>query len=189
MIPDFNPDGVLPPLLLGRSGDEQERSPYHVDMLTFCQRFGTSVERRVLLRGLLGLREELHKAGLGGGFQWINGSFTEDVELLRGRPPQDIDVVTFAPVGDLERQRTLLREHPSFFTPQSKRDYGVDHQWVTTDKPVTTSYAQRIAYWYSMWSHQSNTHLWKGFVVILTDSTDDEATLWLDAQDAAGDIG
>jgi hypothetical protein len=29
------------------------------------------------------------------GFQWLDGSFAEQIELLEGRPPKDIDVVSF----------------------------------------------------------------------------------------------
>ena len=72
-----------------------KRSPYSLSLPEFVHRFGQSVERRSLMNGLLRYRALLQQAGLGAGFQWINGSFVEDVERIRGRPPADIDVVTF----------------------------------------------------------------------------------------------
>lgn len=45
--------------------------------------------------GLLDLRAELTLAGKSDGFQWVDGSFTEDVEVQQGRTPNDVDVVTF----------------------------------------------------------------------------------------------
>jgi len=38
-------------------------------------------------------RAALRDLGLNG-VQWINGSFCEDVERTRGRPPGDIDLVS-----------------------------------------------------------------------------------------------
>ena len=58
MIPEFDIHGVIPPVRLGDEGHSLERSPYPTDMLTICQRFGTTAERRVILRGLLDLRKE-----------------------------------------------------------------------------------------------------------------------------------
>ncbi|MCF5221032.1 hypothetical protein GIW34_22655, partial [Pseudomonas syringae] len=37
--------------------------------------------------------------GIVSGIQWLNGSFMENVEMLEGRPPNDMDVVTFADVS------------------------------------------------------------------------------------------
>ncbi|WP_426763559.1 DUF6932 family protein [Hafnia paralvei] len=34
--------------------------------------------------------------GLAEGFQWVDGSFTENVELIERRTPNDVDVVIFS---------------------------------------------------------------------------------------------
>jgi hypothetical protein len=43
--------------------------------------------------------------GIVEGFQWIDGSFIEDAEKSRGRPPADIDIITFGgrPAGYAEK--------------------------------------------------------------------------------------
>lgn len=91
MIPDFDHNGVLPP----HTGDPRVRtdmSPYPVAMLEVVKRFGISAERRVILAGLLQMRADMRAAGIAG-FQWLDGSFCQDIEAQEGRPPGDIDVV------------------------------------------------------------------------------------------------
>lgn len=152
-------------------------------MLTFCQRFGTTPERRAILRGLLDLRAALANAGFTESHQWLDGSFVEDVEQLRGRPPQDIDVVTFAALGDGPAQRAKLHSNPVLYDPRMcKARYRVDHYLLPADRPLDEAYARRIGYWYSMWSRQRETGRWKGFVSVPLVSTDAEARAWLDAQ-------
>lgn len=174
----FNEHGVLPP----RAGDEvdADRSPYPMTIDAFCRQFGSTGERRLILDGLLRLRADLTAEGFGG-FQWINGSFTEDVETLRNRPPGDIDVVTFVPLGTREQQVTILQTRPMFFAHLgSKIAYAVDHYMEPTDKsPLSMERAHKIAYWYSMWAHQRDTDRWKGFVAIRLPCNDTIASAWL----------
>src|SRR5690606_3212200 len=85
VLPPVNPDNPTGP----------DRSPYQVSLVDLVLRFGTSPKRREILDGLLRFREQLHNLGLVTGFQWLDGSFLEEVELLEQRPPHDIDVVTF----------------------------------------------------------------------------------------------
>ena len=87
-------DGLLP----GNDpagGVSEKRSPYVIALPNFVSRFGHSGKRRELLDGFLRYRALLKQAGLDVGFQWVNGSFVEDVERVRGRPPADVDVVSF----------------------------------------------------------------------------------------------
>jgi len=153
-------------------------------MCTFCQRFGGSPERRLILSGLLDLRDALRTAGIVEGFQWLNGSFVEDVETLRGRAPADIDVVTFCAFGDVTQQQRLMQKVPEAFDPASaKATYKVDHYFVQTDvsedqASVAAFLARWAAYWYSMWAHQRGTQLWKGFVSVPLDSNE-PARLWM----------
>ena len=71
-------------------------APYNVPLLQVADRFGTSKERIEILKGLIAYRDELRTAGFLNGFQWLDGSFMENVEKNRSRPPGDIDVVTFS---------------------------------------------------------------------------------------------
>ncbi len=182
MIPDFDEHGVVPPIRPGDDGASPERSPYPTDISTFCRRFGTSADRRAILRGLLDFRRDLRAAGFTDGYQWLNGSFVEDVERLRGRPPRDIDVVTFAALGDVSAQYALRDRSPELFElDHCKRVYKVDHYWLRADRRLDEPYARRVGYWYSMWSHQRGTNRWKGFVSVPLTSNDDDARAWLDS--------
>ncbi|MCW8138429.1 MAG: hypothetical protein KIT58_05935 [Planctomycetota bacterium] len=154
-------------------------------MLGFAKRFGGTVERRKTLRGLLALRAQLSALGLGG-YQWLDGSFVEDVERLQSRPPGDVDVVTFVALGDATNQRRLLQAAPAVFnSAQAKSTYRVDHYFVPTDVVLGEAQARHVAYWCSMWSHQRVTSRWKGFVTVPLSSNDPDANSWLDQQDAA----
>jgi hypothetical protein len=96
VIPNHNQSGVLPPFLPDSDPTKKDaQSPYQVSILEFIQRYATSPERIVILNGFVSYREELRKVGITKGFQWINGSFVEDIEKNSGRPPNDVDIVTF----------------------------------------------------------------------------------------------
>lgn len=91
-IPSFDHNLVLPPhtgnpTLLG------DVSPYEATILEFCQRFSTSPERIQLLKGLISFRLKMIDFGITDGFQWADGSFTENIELSDGRAPRDIDIM------------------------------------------------------------------------------------------------
>lgn len=186
VIPSFDIHGVVPPIRPGELGHSLDRAPYPSDMLSFCMHFGGTAPRREILRGLLELRAALRAAGIVEGFQWFNGSFAEDVERLRGRPPGDIDVVTFCAFGDPSRQRQLMRDIPEAFdSVRAKRAYRVDHYFVQADAPndpVLAELTRWAAYWYSMWAHQRETHQWKGFVSVALGSNDEEAAAWIEEQ-------
>lgn len=88
-IPAWNDERVLPPVT-GRHPVSMERSPYRVSLIALVERFATSLHRCKLLQGLLAFRKGLHEAGIRRGFQWIDGSFSEDIESLEWRVPRDI---------------------------------------------------------------------------------------------------
>jgi hypothetical protein len=77
------------------TGSSPDRSPYRVDLISFIDRFSTTAPRVKILDGLLRFRAWLHNLGILSGFQWVDGSFLEDIETIAKRPPNDIDVVTF----------------------------------------------------------------------------------------------
>lgn len=93
-IPNWNEIGVIPPMDMEHPTSAY-RSPYKTDILKFVERYATSPQRIEILLGFIKFRKEINKTGLTDGFQWIDGSFIEDVELIEKRPPNDIDVVTF----------------------------------------------------------------------------------------------
>lgn len=93
-IPSFGQNGVLPPYIDNSPTVPAKRSPFKADVFELVERFCTSRERAALLMGLNAYRTHLFNGGFVSGDQWIDGSFVEDVETVRGRPPKDIDVVT-----------------------------------------------------------------------------------------------
>jgi hypothetical protein len=189
-IPDWSIHGILPPIRPGIAATSPDRSPYRASPLDLCLRLGHTPERRRILRGLLALRSELRAAGLADGFQWVNGSFTEDCEGTRGRPPGDVDVVTFVPLGNLTSQQQLIASRRVLFVPQeAKARFHVDHYFVATDRAFNAEQARWVAYWYSMWSHRREDERWKGFVELSLSDDDAGAVAWLARQDTHGATG
>jgi hypothetical protein len=166
VLPRWNGVGVLPPVRPGMPGHSPERSPYQVPLAAFVDQFATSPERMAILDGLLRFREKLHELGIVSGFQWLDGSFLEQIELLESRPPRDMDVVTFfdMPIG--ENQRSLFQKAGQLFDRKHlKASYAVDGYFSVLGQPVDARQVQSITYWYSMWSHRRDG-LWKGFAQV-----------------------
>jgi Family of unknown function (DUF6932) len=113
-IPAWNTQGVLPPIGVA-DPTSPLRSPYVVPLGEVVQRFGTSAERLTILEGFMRYRAALHAAGLTQGFQWLDGSFVEDVEMLEGRPPNDVDVVTFFRLAPGETEDSVVVRAPDLF--------------------------------------------------------------------------
>lgn len=175
-IPEWNVLGLLPPVDPANP-ISLERSPYHVSLRDLVMRFSTSLERIEILRGFLDYRSELHRVGLMEGFQWLNGSFTEAVELIERRPPGDIDVVTFVrlPLGFQPEQDDLgLFDHNTV-----KERFKVDSYFIEPEHLSHREVAFWSAYWYGLFSHR-RTQTWKGFLQIeLAPNEDADAAAWL----------
>ncbi|MDR0743411.1 MAG: hypothetical protein LBF05_03530 [Tannerella sp.] len=175
-FPFWNSRGILPPIKLGMPGNSPERSPYQIAIPDFIDTFAQSPERIKILAGFLAFRAELHKLGIICGFQWLDGSFLENIEILENRAPHDLDVVTFyqLPVG--ETQQSLVQKNQDIFNPvHLKSDFTIDGYFSMLGLPVDNKEIKTITYWYSMWSHRRDG-LWKGFVQIdLDPSQDSEA--------------
>jgi hypothetical protein len=173
-IPAWNAQCLIPPINELNSS-AAERSPYIVSLVDFVLRFGTSSAWIEILDGLLHYRADMHDAGLTQGFQWLDGSFLEHVEVLESRAPNDIDVVTFYRLPDNKSQRDLLSQFPHLFDASAhqkiKNDYRVDSYLVHLGMTAERLIAQGN-YWYSMWSHRRN-QIWKGYVQIDLDHTED----------------
>ena len=177
-IPAWDPQGLLPPIDV-LNPTSVERSPYRVALTDVMVRFATSPERRQILRGWLGYRAALHGMGLTDGFQWLDGSFMEHVELLENRAPNDIDVVTFFELPAGETQTSLMQRDTGLFTQELlKNIYFVDGYFAQLGQPTDRLQVKNIAYWYSMWSHRRNG-VWKGFVQVDLDPTEDAEALAL----------
>lgn len=170
MIPGWTSQRVLPPC---DSDDptSSERSPYVVSAAEFVQKFATSPARNIILEGFLDFRKALNSIGIVQGFQWVDGSFVEDVELTRNCSPHDIDVVTFYYSADGLTQNVLLSCYPYLFDPRlAKKQYHVDAHVVELNVSILdaienqTTLVNQTAYWYSLWSHRREDLLWKGYL-------------------------
>lgn len=178
-IPPWNARGLLP----GNDASNPVggyRAPYPAALLDVVMRFGTSGERRQVLHGWLAHRAALHGLGVASGFQWVDGSFVEDVEALRGRPPNDVDVVSFVEVPP-----TLPPYDEALDHGPTKARYKVDSYFVELNLLPADELAQQAAYWYSVWGH-TRAEQWKGFLQVdMAPHEDGAAQAWLDAADAA----
>lgn len=185
MLPQFNLSGVLPPFDPGAGpAAPAGRSPYLVTAAELVAGFGTSAERRALLRSLFEYRASLRSIGLGG-YQWIDGSFLEDVEMQRGRPPGDIDLVTFVtrPDGfhEQEHWHQFLEDQANTFWPEGA---GLDCYLVDMSLKPEVIVSQAV-YWFGLFSHQRETALWKGIVQINLTCDDEAAIGMLEETDSA----
>ncbi|SMF95013.1 hypothetical protein SAMN02949497_2353 [Methylomagnum ishizawai] len=169
-IPTWNSRGVIPPIN-ELNPVSVDRSPYPISLNEFVSRFSHTPQRLEILDGFLNYRAELHKLGLTIGFQWLDGSFLEDVELLESRAPEDIDVVTFYQLPPNVSQTDLLNKAPLLFPATKsarkafKAIYHTDAYMVCLDTTLQERLVASSAYWYSMWSHRRN-QLWKGYLQI-----------------------
>lgn len=185
-IPDWTADGILPPVDMA-DPTSTLRSPYRVDLTDFALRFATSAERITIIDGFLKYRSELHAIGLTRGFQWIDGSFLENVEILRSRAPEDSDVVTFYQLPPGETQSSVLARNPGLFDHDGlKARFSID-AYTQDLGSLSKDLVWWSAYWYGVWSHQRSTFVWKGFVEVdLEPSQDTNARGILFSIPAAG---
>ena len=106
------------------------------------------------------------------GFHRINGSFVENIEQSsRKRPPEDIDVVTF-----YFRDGNANAEYQNLFNPHiTKANFDVDGYGVELGKPLYIATVIEIGYFHAMWSHRRVAHVWKGFLQVDLDPTEDRS--------------
>ena len=185
MLPSFTLSGVLPPYrpeVGATANDVHGRSPYLISPEQLVAAFATTEERKSLLRHLFQYRQSLRALGFHG-YQWIDGSFVEDVETQRGRPPGDIDVVTLSkrPVGfeGDAHWGEFLDEHWDTVTAE---DLDLDCYIVDLSLPPLVVVQQSV-YWFGLFSHQRDTSLWKGIVQIELDVDDAAAVAMLEGGD------
>lgn len=178
-IPAFDHNDVLPPHL-GSPTSPSDVSPYNCTIIEVCKRFATSRERIAILKGLITFRLEILRHGVAIGFQWIDGSFVENVEKSEGRPPRDLDIVTFFGGLDMAQLRVLNTNFPEFFDPAlSRARYLLDHYAVDcTFSPLDT--VEWTRYWIQLFTHNRQS-VWKGIlnVPINTATEDNNALTYL----------
>jgi len=184
VIPSLNQSGVLPPFVpeLGPS-DTAGMAPYRTSIAEFVRRYSHSEERKIILNGLLTYRAKLLSLDVTEGIQWLDGSFVEDVESNRGRPPNDIDIVTFAHrphhLSDQDKWRSFVMNNKDLFDPElSKKIYSCDAYFVDLNtQPLYL--VNTTKYWFGLFSHQRESYLWKGMIEIPLICCDEEAQLLL----------
>lgn len=178
MIPELNQAGVLPPFIAECGPtDPAGMAPYRTTISKFVLRYAKSDERIAILKGLLAYREKLRALGIVNGFQWIDGSFVEDVEQNQGRPPSDVDIVTFASRPDEgdDSWREMVDQNSEIFIPDlSKEKYICDAYFVDLNtSPIHI--VNSTKYWFGLFSHQRDSYLWKGMIEISIVCDDDVA--------------
>lgn len=190
MIPPFNHSHVLPPFQ-GERLTSANSSPYLVGSSQLVQRFAVNAARCVILDGLLRYRAELRELGFLRGFQWLDGSFVEDVEAREGRAPGDIDLVTFAhPLAGMSKDdiNAMMAARPDLFLrEQCKENLHCDTSIVN----MTTApewLVMQTRYWYGLYSHRRGDALWKGLLQLPLDSDDGDARVMLDMLTSRGDF-
>ena len=176
MIPAFGISGVLPPFIGAGPADRVLTSPYPAAISEIVSRFATSVERVAVLRSLLKYREALAAIGISAGIQWIDGSFVENCETIRQRPPADVDVVTFAyrppsVLRDPDWLQLFLANTNLFDPPRTKADFLCDAYYIDLNKPAHFV-VMDTAYFNGLFSHQRDTAQWKGMILVDLNSDD-----------------
>lgn len=161
-IPDFDHNLVLPPHL-GDPVDRGQLSPYPCTTADLCQRLGTTPERRAILGKFLDFRERLRAEGLTNGFQWLDGSFLEDVETRENRAPRDLDVVTVFWGYDVPFMTGVMARFPEFASPaHAKASFSLDHYPFDAGFSPTLTLEQ-TRYWILLFSH-NRQGVWKGML-------------------------
>lgn len=172
-IPIFNHEGVLPPYL--ENPTNFENSPYKTYIGDIIYTFATSKQRCNILRGLITLRDKLFRLGFSG-FQWLGGSFVENISIREDREPNDIDVVNFV-MHDIAEEYLVetLREHKIITLFKSKNYYLCDSYFVDISNnkrhknisPLlyNKNIIDQTRYWYGLFSH-TRDNLWKGMLEV-----------------------
>lgn len=154
-------------------------------MSEFAMRFGTSPARAILLKGLISYRAALRAVGIVSGYQWLNGSFCEDIETIETRPPNDIDVVTtfIRPVGhqtDADWVTFFAANNNLFDEDHVKGAWGCHPFFIDAHLPLGMTIRQ-VTYWFGLFTHQRVTFQWKGMVQVDLNSDDAAAIAHIDS--------
>lgn len=179
-VPSFGWNGLIPPFT-GNGPARGVQSPYWVSMVDMAAALGTSNWRRGLLQNLLTYRGILYAEGYQAGFQFVDGSFVENVEALQGREPGDIDVLSFLekPPKYIGNSHAWLSAGMDFWNleiadwQRNKTRFHLD----TYATLIEDALVEDIMYWHGLFSHQRATYNWKGYLRVALDPADDAAAL------------
>lgn len=176
MGPKWTTSGVLPPFLGAEPTRAAEMAPYPLKASEFCARFATSPERKEILRGWLRYRSDLRALGINSGFQWLDGSFVEDCETLRNRPPDDLDLVTFAPVPpgvkDAAALQQIISDNSKLFSPDDAKGEYHCHAFYVSFNLRPDLMVNLTRFYFGLFSHQRVTGIWKGMLQVALASDD-----------------
>lgn len=190
MIPAFNHSHVLPPFEGERLSSSAHSSPYPVSASELVQRFATTAPRCAILDGMLRYRSELRGVGFVQGFQWLDGSFVEDVESREDRAPKDMDLVTFAyaPAGMSKAQiNEMMAARPDMFDRDRCEAGFLCDTFLVSLTSSPDWLVTQTRYWYGLYSHRRGDALWKGMLQLPLDSDDVAARAMLDPLLSRGD--
>ena len=175
MIPAFDHNHVLPPHI-GDPGIFTNLSPYECTTTELANRFGTSNERIVLLKNFLNFRNDLRNSGLAGDcFQWVDGSFVENKEVMVGSAPNDIDVITYIYGYHPAHIAQIAAIFPALHDRRvAKVNYKLDHIPIQIDNdPLGTYYLVKC---YTMlFNHSRKDNVWKGILEVKLNTPADDA--------------
>lgn len=175
-IPPFNLSGVLPPYLgASPAGLSTGMSPYKTTVDELVTHFNSSPERRAILTGFLQFRARLRTLGIQG-WQWLDGSFLENIEANESRAPHDIDVVTFSFRPPLVQAQpawvAFCQQNMDVFSPdQAKVNFHCDARFVELNSGPYEVVSQS-RYWFGLFSHQRVSLLWKGMLEVVLPAND-----------------
>ncbi len=174
-IPDLK-CGVLPPHNGHRNGGpvrQTDLSPFPATTLELCQKFGTTPERRVILRGYLQMRARLSDLQIVNGFQWVDGHFLEDYEKRTRKSPDHIRVVTFCHPSQLISDPNYARLfQPLKKCSDTRAAFHVEHSLIPLDWPAN-DIIEATRFQSAMLSHSDNG-VWKGYVRINLNTPQDD---------------
>lgn len=163
-LPSFTSSGLLPPYT-GDQIDQAKRSPYAATIVELVTAFGASPSRQAILNGLLDYRKTFHGLGFTDGFQWINGSFCSDIEMIESRPPGDVDIVTFLRAPPGTDKQAIAAAYPELFDSDEAKDtFCCDAYVVDLDIPAEIL-VLTTTYWSNVWGH-NRSNVWKGFLQV-----------------------
>ncbi len=176
MIPDFDHNHVIPPHL-GNPTLPFHVSPYDCSIIDVCRKFAISKRRILILKNFIEFRKKMNDLDITHGFQWLDGSFMENIEVSQQREPNDLDLITFLDLSKINNIGFLLNNFEDFFSPNlSKMNYLLDHYHVDFSyNPLYT--IEQTRYWYQLFSHNRNG-IWKGILQLsLNTPNEDEYAL------------
>lgn len=177
-IPDFTISGALPPFLGISPVAGALMSPFATTLTRIAGKLCGSPARREIFKGLISYRQALATIGMDNGFQWLSGSFMEDIERLEARNPNDVDVVTFChrPAGakDDAAWRTFFGANIHLLDARMVKPVFKSDAYLVDLDTIPTNVVNQARYWFGLFSHRRDG-LWKGMLQVPLAVTQDDS--------------